>query len=66
MEIYDVPELAEMLRVSEKTIRAYLKEGQIHGRKIGKRWLVSEDALKAFMMQSDSKVNASSLVSDWQ
>jgi len=64
MEIYDVPQLAEMLRVSEGTVRMYLTKGTLKGRKVGKRWLVSEDALRAFMMHGDGIENASSPTSD--
>jgi excisionase family DNA binding protein len=53
MEIYDVPQLAELLRVSQRTVRMYLTKGTLIGRKVGKRWLVSEDALRAFLMRGD-------------
>ena len=50
MEIYDVPQLSEMLVVLEKAVRAYLITGQLKGRKVGKRWLVHEDAVREFLM----------------
>jgi hypothetical protein len=50
MEIYDVPQLSEMLDVLEKAVRAYLITGQLKGRKVGKRWLVHEDAVREFLM----------------
>ena len=53
MEIYDVPQLAEMLRTTEPTVRAYLAKGRIVGRKIGGKWLVCDQALKAFLMGSE-------------
>jgi excisionase family DNA binding protein len=46
MRIYDVPQLAEMLKVSEKAVRSYLISGRLRGRKVGKRWLVHEDAVR--------------------
>ena len=58
MEIYDVPQLAEKLRVSQRSVRSYLCQGKLIGRKVGKRWLVTEDALRAFLMQSDRTTNA--------
>jgi len=50
MQIYDVPELSEMLKVSEKAVRSYLIAGRLKGRKVGKRWLVHEDAVREFLM----------------
>jgi excisionase family DNA binding protein len=53
MEIYDVPQLAKMLRTTEPTVRAYLAKGRIVGRKIGGKWLVCDEALKNFLMASE-------------
>ncbi len=50
MQIYDVPQLSEMLKVSKKAVRSYLSSGQLKGRKVGKRWLVHEDAVREFLM----------------
>ncbi len=50
MQIYDVPQLSEMLKVSKKAIRSYLISGRLKGRKVGKRWLVHEDAVREFLM----------------
>jgi predicted site-specific integrase-resolvase len=52
MEIYDVPQLAKMLRVNRRTVRVYLKDGRMAGRKVAKRWLVCDDELGAFMMNT--------------
>jgi excisionase family DNA binding protein len=49
MHIYDVSQVAEMLRLSVKTVRHYIATRKLVGRKVGKRWLVTEDALHAFM-----------------
>jgi len=57
MEIYDVPQLAKMLRVCQRTVRTYLNEGKIIGRMVGKRWLVSEDSLKQFFMQEEDSTD---------
>ena len=60
MQIYDVPQLAKMLRVAPKTVRLYLSRGDLVGRKVGKRWLVAEDALRRFLYGPASKWTASS------
>jgi excisionase family DNA binding protein len=56
MRIYDVPQLAEMLKVSEKAVRSYLISGRLRGRKVGKRWLVHEDAVREFLMNAESNM----------
>ena len=53
MEIYDVPQLSEMLKVSVKAVRSYLIAGRLKGRKVGKRWLVHEDAVREFLMDTE-------------
>jgi len=46
---YDVGELVGIIKASSFTIREYLKAGKLKGRKIAKRWLVSEEELKEFL-----------------
>lgn len=46
---YNVDELVEILKVSSFTIREYLKAGKLKGRKIAKRWLISEKELDEFL-----------------
>jgi len=48
MKLYAVEEVAEMLSVGEPTIRRYLRQGQLKGKKLAKRWYVSEEALKEY------------------
>jgi excisionase family DNA binding protein len=45
MEIFDTDQLSELLRLSVKTVRQYLRDGRLMGRKVGKRWLVPESAV---------------------
>jgi len=54
MQIYTVPHLAHLLKASVPTVRRLIAEGHLKGRKVGKKWLVSEDALKVFLMNADS------------
>jgi hypothetical protein len=60
VKIYDVEELIPMLRLSRKAIRGYIAEGRLIGRKVGKRWLVSEDALKIFLLNGEERPSISS------
>ena len=46
-ELYTVEEVAEMLRVTEATIREWLKDSSLKGTKIGRRWYVSGSELES-------------------
>jgi len=56
MKLYDVEELAEMLNVGTPTIRRYLREGKLRGKKMAKRWYVSEDSIKEYFLPEPSEV----------
>ena len=56
MKLYDVEELAEMLNVGTPTIRRYLREGKLRGKKMAKRWHVSEDSIKEYFLPEPSEV----------
>ena len=49
VKLYDVKEVAEMLKSTEATIRVYFREGILKGRKINGRWRVSEENLNRFI-----------------
>lgn len=53
MKLYDVEELAEMLDVGLPTIRRYLREGRLKGKKLAKRWYVSEENLKDYFQPEE-------------
>lgn len=48
-KLYSVEDLVGMLNISDKTVRAYLREGKIKARKIGLRWFVTEKNLEKFI-----------------
>jgi len=50
MTLYSVLELAEKFNVAPVTIRTYIKQGRIPGRKIGGKWFVSDAGLREFFM----------------
>ena len=52
--LYDVKDLANLLGLHEKTIRALLRTGQLEGKKLAKKWYVTEESLKRFI-QSDQR-----------
>ena len=47
--VYTVPDLCKLLNTTPQTIRKYLNTGKIRGRKIGRQWLVDEEAVKEFL-----------------
>ena len=47
--ILTVPQAAEQLQVSERTVYEWLRDGKLPGRKIGKVWRLSADAINDFL-----------------
>jgi excisionase family DNA binding protein len=48
-------EAAEVLRLSTRTVREYVKNGEIKGKIIGKRWRFRRADLDAFFENAPSK-----------
>jgi excisionase family DNA binding protein len=55
LTLYSVDDLHEMLGVSKMTLRAYLREGRLKGRKLGVQWYVTEDAIKDYFNEPDEE-----------
>ena len=47
--VYTVADLSKLLNTTPQTVRRYINEGKIKGRKIGRQWLVDEEAVKEFL-----------------
>ncbi len=47
--LYTIPEVAEMLGVSTRSITAYIQKKKLQGQKIGKRWYFAEANVKDFI-----------------
>lgn len=45
LTLYSVDDLHQQLGLSKLTIRKYLREGKLRGRKLGVQWYVTEQAL---------------------
>jgi len=50
LKLYSVDEIAEMLKSTKPTIRAYFREGKIKGQKITGKWYTTEDNLKKYLI----------------
>ena len=46
MTAYDVEDLAKLLQLTPITIRQYIREGRLPGRKFGKKWYVLEEDVR--------------------
>ena len=49
IKLYDIEEIAEMLKVTTRTIHNYIKAEKLKGQQIGGKWLISEENLKNFL-----------------
>lgn len=59
LTLYSIDDLHELLGISKMTLRAYLREGRLKGRKLGVQWYVSEDALKEYFDAGEENENRS-------
>ena len=50
IKFYDVQEIAKAFDMTPQSVRKYLKEGRIKAQKVGTKWLVSEEAIREFLM----------------
>jgi len=54
IKLYSVGEIAEMLKSTSPTIRAYFRDGKLVGRKISGKWHITEDNLKKYLSEDYS------------
>lgn len=58
IKVYTLDEVAEILKVSRRTLYNYIKAGTLHAVKMGKYWRVSEESLQAFVSNGTPIVDA--------
>ena len=51
LTLYSIDDLHDMLGISKMTLRAYLREGRIRGRKLGVSWFVTEEAMREYFKE---------------
>ena len=49
IKVYTLKEVAEILKVTERTLLDYLKQGRLKGNKIGGKWIISHENLQNFI-----------------
>jgi len=52
MTLYSVPELSQKLNVTTVTIRNYLKQGKLKGRKKMGKWFISDEDIVEFFNEN--------------
>jgi len=55
LTLYSVDDLHEALGISKMTLRAYLREGRLKGRKLGVSWYVTEQALHEYFKTEEKQ-----------
>jgi len=55
IRLYSVEDLSEMLNIQKVTVRKYIREGRLKGRKLARRWYVPEENLAEYFRGSDTK-----------
>jgi excisionase family DNA binding protein len=49
IRVYTLDEVADILKVTKRTLYNYIKAGTLHAVKMGKYWRVSEETLRDFI-----------------
>jgi len=55
LTLYTVEELSELFDVQAKTIRRMLRDGEIKGRKLARRWYTTEEELRDYFLQPEEE-----------
>jgi len=48
LTFFDVMELSKKFSINPVTVRSYMRSGKLKGRKIGRKWYLSEEALRDY------------------
>jgi hypothetical protein len=60
LTLFSVDDLHEILGISKMTLRTYLREGRLRGRKLGVSWYVTEEAIREYFDEPHSDSDSSS------
>jgi len=56
-KFYTIGELEEILKLSDTTIRRYIRAGKLESTKIGRYHRISESSIKAFLDEQNNTTN---------
>jgi excisionase family DNA binding protein len=54
IKFYTVTETAGLLNITPQTVRAYIKQGKLRGKRIGRPILITEKALREFIGEKEN------------
>lgn len=57
LTLYSIDDLHEMLGISKMTLRAYLRDGKLRGRKLGVSWFVTESAIQDYFEEPQTPLS---------
>lgn len=49
IKVYNLKDISELIQVTERTLLTYIKEGKLVAKKLGGKWIITEENLKAFL-----------------
>ena len=55
--LYDVEDLSKLLDIQEKTIRQILRDGKLKGRKLARKWYVTEESLREYFQKAEAELS---------
>lgn len=55
IKVYTLDEVADILKVTKRTLYSYIKAGTLPAVKMGKYWRVSQENLQAFVNGTEQK-----------
>lgn len=53
IKFYTIPETAQALNVTPQTVRAYIKQGKLKGKRVGRPILITENNLREFLQATN-------------
>jgi excisionase family DNA binding protein len=59
-ELFTVVEVAERLKVPQRTVKRWLVSGQLRGLKAGRKWRVKPSAIETFLQASTKSAQVKS------
>lgn len=57
IKVYTLPEVGDILKVTQRTLYNYIKAGKLKAVKIGKYWRVHHEDLNTFLTADHGKSN---------
>lgn len=55
IKVYTLDEIAEIMKVTRRTVYSYVNSGKLHAVKIGKYWKVTEENFREFLNTGDKR-----------